>query len=140
MNRIPDNEHESRAGLISDLRAFADMLANEPALSAPVTVSSSVYVPCVKGDAYVSVAEVFAAARKLGTEVVYNRREAIVETAWQRGAVTYRVYTRIPRHELAEDAITVTSVDQVLGVDHSVLTTLRLAAQSETDPTAGGVA
>ena len=117
MNQTPDTENTERAERaagISDLRALADMLENEPLLSVPFSFSGAVYMPRVGGDESVSVAEVFAAAEKLGTAVTFNQSEGIVGTVWQRGIVSYQVYARVTRPEPSLDTITVTSVSQVL--------------------------
>lgn len=109
------DEAAERAERISDLRAFVDMLENEPSLPVPLTFTAAAYMPRVPASDLQSVEEVFAAAEKLGTEVRYNQREGRVETTWKRGCVSYTVYTR-PRPELdrASDVVTITSPAQVL--------------------------
>lgn len=110
------DEAVERAAILSDLRALVDMLENEPSLPVPLSFSCASYVPRHLSDELSSVAEVFAAAEKLDTEVSYNQREGNVATTWKRGSVVYLVYTRLVRPELdkTSDVITVTSPAQVL--------------------------
>lgn len=129
MNQTPDTpsdaralaqcaaEAAERAASISDLRALADMLENEPTLPMPMSFSCAVYLPRPGNDTAGPVNEVFALAEKLGTAVTYDRREGRVETAWIRGCISYRIYTRTAGFSEMPNTVVLSSPAQVPGLE-----------------------
>jgi hypothetical protein len=101
----PD-ERDERASFISDLRAMADLLENEPRLPIPHGMYGTVYLNGPSHD----LARLFALADLLGTEVIFDRSRGVCEAQYKRGAVTYELYINVgkpPKRQ--DDKIVVTS-------------------------------
>lgn len=89
----PD-EAAKRAKFISDLRALADLLENEPQLPIPDDMYGTAYL---QGTTAEKLKTLFALAELLDTDVTHNRRNGVCETEYKRGSVTYCLYASVDK-------------------------------------------
>lgn len=127
----PDEAAE-RAKFISDLRALADMLENEPQLPIPYVLDGTAFVDGTDAE---KVAAVFQAAELLGTEVTFDRANGVCQTIYTRGKARYCVYASVGK-ESQTGKVTVASPADVLGaplraaeLEHVPTALLREAAE-----------
>ncbi len=114
--RDKPDESAKRAAFISDLRAIADLLENEPRLPIP-------YMPLMNsfpvGDDAAKIAVVFQAAELLDTAVTFDQARGVCETEYRRGQIRYSVYASIGPQSPA-GKVTVTSPDQILATTATI--------------------
>ena len=103
---------DRRAAGISDLRAIADLLENEPHLPIPYMLDGTAYVDGTDAE---KVAAVFQAAELLGTEVTFDRANGVCQTIYTRGKARYCVYASVGKQSKT-GKVTVASPADVLGV------------------------